>query len=111
LSIGGKYKNISPNVFCQLVNLLEVSEQRFNKAAADILFQYTYKLPEYFDKLDTLADIMFHKRTKVNLPGKKPKIIESILLSERLKRKHQERIRQLESKGWYKFLIKNWNTF
>jgi serine/threonine-protein kinase HipA len=104
LSIGGKFKNISPNVFCQLVNLLEVSEQRFNKAAAHILFQYTHKLPEYFEKLETLPDMMFHKRTKVNLPGKKPKIIESILLSDRLKRKHQERIRQLENKGWYKFL-------
>jgi serine/threonine-protein kinase HipA len=102
LSIGGKFKNISPNVFYQLVKLLEVSEQNFKTAAAHILFQYTHKLPEYFEKLETLPDMMFHKRTKVN--RKKPQIIESILLSDRLKQKHQERIRQLENKGWYEFL-------
>lgn len=102
LSIGGKYKNISPNVFYQLVKLLEVSEQDFKTAAAHILFQYTHKLPEYFEKLETLPNMMFHKRTKVN--RQKPQIVESILLIDRLKQKHQQRIRQLENKGWYEFL-------
>jgi len=98
LSIGGKFSNISPHVFYELVKLLEVNEKSFKKAAADILLKYTDKLPEYFDKL---PDVKFFKRTKINV---KPQVIKSISFVDRLRLQHHARIMQFKKKGWYQYL-------
>jgi len=105
LLIGGKDRNIGPHVFYKLVELMEIQPKIFDKEAANILSQYTYQLPKYFDQLEEqLPGMMFHKRTKVSSPNLKPQVIQSMSLVERLRRKHQERIKQLDNKGWYKYL-------
>jgi hypothetical protein len=48
-------------------------------------------------------DVIFYERNRVNTPGRKPRFTKSISFAERLKRKHQQRIKQLEKSGWYKY--------
>jgi hypothetical protein len=71
---------------------LEVNETSFNKAAANVLFQYTYKLPGYLTKL---PELKFHIRNKINT---KPQIIGSISFADRLRQQHQIRIIQLKKR-------------
>lgn len=105
LRINGKDRNIRPEDFYKLVELMEIQPKIFDKEAANILSQYTYQLPKYFDQLEEkLPGMMFYKRTGVGRPDRKPRISQSLPLVERLRRKHQERIRQLDNKGWYKYL-------
>ncbi|MDM8558538.1 HipA domain-containing protein [Candidatus Parabeggiatoa sp. HSG14] len=103
LLINGKDKNIRPADFYKLVDLIEANKKRFNKEAAHILFRYTHNLPEYFDKLEKLPDIIFYERSRVNRTGRKPRFTKPISFAERLRRKHQQRIKQLDKAGWYKY--------
>jgi serine/threonine-protein kinase HipA len=99
LLINGKNKNIRPADFYRLVELLEVNT--FDKATADILYKYTYKLPEYFEKLEKLPSLLFYERSRVHSPTRKPRLTQSLSLADRLRRKHRERIKRLEKVGWY----------
>jgi hypothetical protein len=88
------------------VDLIAVKRKTFDKVAANILLNYTYKLPEYFDKLDKTLDKTFpeakvYKKTPANLSDKKQPITESISLADKMRQSHQTRIKQLEKKGWY----------
>lgn len=70
--------------------------------AANILFNYTYKLPEYFDRLEkTFPEAKVYKKTPANLSDKKQRITQSISLAEKMRQSHQTRIKQLEKNGWY----------
>lgn len=105
LLINGKDRNISPDDFYKLVKLMEIQPKIFDKEAANILSQYTYQLPKYFDQLeDQLPEMMFCGRKRVGRSDRKPRIIQTMPLVERFRRKHQERIKQLDNKGWYKYL-------
>jgi serine/threonine-protein kinase HipA len=101
LLINGKNKNIRPQDFYVLVDLLEV--KHFDEQVSQILLKYIHKLPEYFDKIEKLPDIVFYKRSRTH-SGRKPRLIKSISFAERLRRKHQERMRQLDKAGWYQFI-------
>jgi serine/threonine-protein kinase HipA len=103
LSISGKSKNIRPADFYKLVELIEVNKKHFDKEAANILFKYTHKLPEYFEKVEKLPEVIFYERSRINTPGRKPRIAKSISFAERLKRRHQQRIKQLDKAGWYNY--------
>ncbi len=102
LLINGKNKNIRPQDFYVLVDLLEVNH--FDEQVNQILLKYIQKLPEYFDKIEQLPNIKFYKRSRVQSPGKKPRFTKSMSFADRLRRKHQERMRQLEKAGWYQFI-------
>lgn len=103
LRINGKDREIRPEDFYKLVELIEIRPEIFNKEAANILSQYTYQLPKYFVQLEEkLPGMMFYKRKRRS--DRASPYSQSLPLVERLRRKHQERIRQLENKGWYKYL-------
>ncbi len=102
LPINGKRTNIRPKDFYILVDLMKVHRKTFDKVAANILFNYTYKLPEYFDKLEkTFPNAKIYKKTSANLSNKKQRITQSISLAEKMKQSHQTRITQLDKNGWY----------
>ncbi len=102
LPINGKRTQIRPKDFYVLVDLIAVKRKTFDKVAANILLNYTYKLPEYFDKLDkTFPEAKVYKKTPANLSDKKQRITESISLADKMRQSHQTRIKQLEKKGWY----------
>jgi len=102
LPINGKRTQIRPKDFYVLVDLIAVKRKTFNKVAANILLNYTYKLPEYFDKLDkTFPEAKVYQKTQANLSDKKQRITESISLADKMRQSHQTRIKQLEKKGWY----------
>jgi len=88
LPINGKRSNIRRKDFYVLVDIMDINRQIFDQAASFILFNYTHKLPEYFDKLEQEAKI--YKKTRANLS-----------LAETLTQYHQTRIKQLEKNGWY----------
>ena len=97
LPINGKRTKIRPKDFYVLVDLMAINRKTFDKAASHILLNYTYKLPEYFDKLEKKCEearvykqIKFHKR-----------ITQSISLADRMRKTHQIRVKQLEENGWY----------
>ncbi|MEK8021462.1 MAG: type II toxin-antitoxin system HipA family toxin [Candidatus Parabeggiatoa sp.] len=102
LLINGKNKNIRPQDFYVLVDLLEVNTTHFDEAVSHILLKYRHKLPEYFDKIEKLPNCVFYERSRTHSAGRKPRLIRSISFAERLRRKHQERMRQLDKAGWYK---------
>ncbi|OAD21496.1 HipA domain protein [Candidatus Thiomargarita nelsonii] len=99
LPINGKRSNIRRKDFYVLVDIMDINRQIFDQAASFILFNYTHKLPEYFDKLEQEAKI--YKKTRSNLSGKKPRLIKALSLAETLTQYHQTRIKQLEKNGWY----------
>jgi hypothetical protein len=69
---------------------MDINRQIFDQAASFILFNYTYKLPEYFDKLEQFfSDAKIYKKTR------------ALSLAETLTQYHQTRIKQLEKNGWY----------
>ncbi|EDN69727.1 HipA protein [Beggiatoa sp. PS] len=71
LPIHGKRTNIRLNDFYVLVDLIAVKRKTFDKVAANILFNYTYKLPEYFDRLEKVfPDIKVYKKTQANYSEK-----------------------------------------
>ena len=103
LTINGKRTNIRLKDFYILVDLMAVKRKYFDKVAANILFNYTYKLPEYFDKLGKqFPEAKIYKKTASNYSGKG--IIGNISLYEKLKQSHKIRIEQLNKNGWYKQL-------
>ena len=104
LLINGKNKNIRPADFQGLVDLMSVNKQLFNQEAAEILDKYTHQLPKYFDQLEKLPGIMFHERSRVHSQGRQPRITKSLSFTDRLRRKHLLRIKQLEKAGWYQYL-------
>ena len=68
LSINGKRTHIRPKYFYVLVDLMAINQKTFDKAAANILFNYTYQLPEYFERLEkTFPDAKIYKKTQANL--------------------------------------------
>ncbi len=83
---------------------MTVTKKRFDIEAAEILDKYTHQLPNYFDKLAQLPDILFYERSRAQEPGRKPRLTKSISFADRLRRKHQARIKQLEKAGWYQYL-------
>jgi serine/threonine-protein kinase HipA len=86
LPINGKRTKIRPKDFYVLVDLMKVNRKTFDKAALDILFNYTHKLPDYFDKLEkAFSDAMIY----------------SISLADQMRKTHQARMKQLEKNGWY----------
>ncbi len=87
-----------------LVDLLEVNTTHFDEAVSQILLKYSHKLPEYFDKLENLPNLVFYERSRIHSAGRKPRLTQSISFAERLRRKHQERMRQLDKAGWYKLI-------
>jgi serine/threonine-protein kinase HipA len=100
LPINGRRINIRPKDFYVLVDLMAVNRKTFDKAASHILFNYTHKLPEYFDKLEKMCEeARVYKKKQVNVPHKR--ITQSISLADRMKKSHQTRIKQLEKNGWY----------
>jgi serine/threonine-protein kinase HipA len=102
LPINGKRTQIRPKDFYVLVDLLAVKRKTFDKTAANILFNYTYKLPEYFDRLEkTFPEAKVYKKTPANLSAKKQRITQSISLADKMRQSHQTRIKQLEKNGWY----------
>ncbi len=102
LPINGKKTHIRPKDFYVLVDLMAVKRKTFEKVAANILFNYTYKLPEYFERLEkTFPNAKIYKKTQANLSEKKQRIIQSISLAEKMKQSHQIRIEQLNKNGWY----------
>jgi serine/threonine-protein kinase HipA len=98
LPINGKRTNIRLKDFYVLVDLMNVERKIFDQAASFILFNYTHKLPEYFEKLE---DAKIYKKSRANLSGKKPRFIQAFSLAESLVRYHHARIKQLEKNGWY----------
>jgi serine/threonine-protein kinase HipA len=105
LLINGKDRHIRPEDFYKLVELIEIQPKIFDKEATNMLSQYTHQLPKYFDQLEEkLPGVMFYKRKRVGRPDRKPRVIQTMSLMERLRRKHQERIKQLDNTGWYKYL-------
>ncbi len=104
LLINGKNKNIRPQDFYVLVDLLEVNRKDFDKQVSKILLKYIYQLPKYFDKIETLPKIVFYERSRTHSPGRKPRLTKSISFAERFRRKHQARMKQLEKAGWYEFI-------
>lgn len=104
LLINGKNKNIRPQDFYILVDLLEVNKKHFDEQVCKILLKYTNQLPGYFDKIEKLSNIVFYERNRTHSPGRKPRLSKSISFAERLRRKHQERMRRLDKAGWYNFI-------
>jgi serine/threonine-protein kinase HipA len=105
LLINGKNKNIRPADFYQLVELLEVDRRDFNKAATEILLKYRHQLPHYFTQLEKLPEEMrFYERSRVHSPNRKLRITKSLQFVNRLRRKHQARLKQLEKAGWYELM-------
>lgn len=102
LPINGKRTNIRLKDFYVLVDLMAVKRNTFNKVAAKILFNYTHKLPEYFDRLEkTFPNAKVYKKNQANLSEKKQRITNNISLAEKLKQSHKMRIEQLNKNGWY----------
>ncbi len=102
LPINGKRTNIRLKDFHVLVDLLDIKQDTFNKVAANILFDYTYKLPMYFEKLEEIfPKAKVYKKTQANLSDKKQRISQSISLAEKMKQSHKIRIEQLKKNGWY----------
>jgi serine/threonine-protein kinase HipA len=105
LPINGKRTQIRPKDFYVLVNILAVERNKFEKKAADILFNYTYQLPTYFDKLEKMfPDAQVYKKNQSNLSGKKSRIKQSLSLAEKMKQSHTIRVEQLNKNGWYERL-------
>ncbi len=104
LLINGKNKNIRPQDFYVLVDLLEVNIKHFDEEVSNILLKYRHNLPEYFDKLENLPNLVFYERSRTHSAGRKPRLTQSISFAEKLRRKHQERMRQLDKAGWYKLI-------
>jgi hypothetical protein len=105
LPINGKRTNIRIKDFYVLVDLMNIDRKIFDQAAAFILFNYTHKLPEYFEKLEKMfseAQIYNYKKSRANLSGKKPRLNrKAFSLAESIVRYHHDRIKQLEKNGWY----------
>ncbi len=102
LPINGKRSNIRRKDFYVLVDIMDINRSLFDQAASFILFNYTHKLPEYFDKLkEFCSDAKIYKKTRANLSGKKPRLIQAFSLAETLIQYHQTRIKQLKKNGWY----------
>ncbi len=102
LPINGKRTHIRPKDFYVLVDLIAVNRKTFDKAAANILFNYTYKLPEYFDQLEkAFPDANVYKKTQANYSEKKQRKTQSISLADKMRKSHRTRIKELEKKGWY----------
>jgi len=107
LPINGKRTKIRPKDFYILVDLMAVERTTFDKAASNILLNYTYKLPEYFEKLEKeFPDAKVYKKTRTNYSDKKPRITQYMSLAEKMRQSHQTRIKQLEKNGWYAQLKK-----
>jgi len=102
LPINGKRTHIRPKDFDVLVDLMAVRRNSFEKQAAEILFNYTHKLPLYFDKLEkALPDAKVYKKTSTHLTHKKPRMTQILSLAEKMKQSHRMRIEQLNKNGWY----------
>ncbi|KHD04903.1 hypothetical protein PN36_31340 [Candidatus Thiomargarita nelsonii] len=102
LPINGKRSNIRHKDFYVLVDIMEINRKIFDKAASFILFNYTHKLPEYFEKLEYFfSDAKIYKKSRANLSGKKPRLTQVLSLAETMIRYHQTRIKLLEKNGWY----------
>ncbi|MEK8020148.1 MAG: hypothetical protein VSS75_025025, partial [Candidatus Parabeggiatoa sp.] len=82
----------------------DVNTQDFDETVSHILLKYRHKLPEYFDKIEKLPNGVFYERSRTHSAGRKPRLTKSISFVERLRRKHQERMRQLDKAGWYKLI-------
>jgi serine/threonine-protein kinase HipA len=106
LLLNGKNKNIRPADFHRLVDLMGIDKNHFDQQAAEILNKYTHQLPKYFDQLEKLPNLMFYQRSRVHSPGRQPRITQSMSFAERLRRKHLQRIKQLEKAEWYQYLCK-----
>jgi serine/threonine-protein kinase HipA len=105
LPINGKRTQIRPKDFYVLVDLIGVERKRFDKVAANILLNYTEKLPEYFDKVEkNFPEAKIYKKTQANLSGQKQRVAQSISLADKMRLSHQARIKQLEKMGWYHLL-------
>lgn len=106
ISIDGKQKNITPNSFKKLVDIMEINNSEFKKEADKIIQKYVEVMPSYFKAIDTLdaVPVVYKLKTKV-LRGNDEKVYidtdtKPIELGELLQIKHTQRVDHLRKLGW-----------
>ncbi len=109
LPINGKQTKIRPADFAVLIDILEVNHRTFEKAASAMLFNYTCKLPEYFDKVqEAFPEARIYKISRrVNgSVGSRNRLTpkSSLSLADAFRKSHQQRVELLKQLGWYKHL-------
>lgn len=99
--IGTQTQDITPQDFWRWAALFKVPRRQFKKVAAQILFQWSYALPDYMDKLQPLSTLLIENL--ILAPGFSP-LSHSVNLVSRLRQPHRFRMRLLERLGWYQYL-------
>ncbi|OQW88565.1 MAG: hypothetical protein BWK78_08250 [Thiotrichaceae bacterium IS1] len=109
LPINGKRTKIRPADFAILIDILEVNHRTFEEVASAMLFSYTHKLPEYFDKVqEAFPEARVYKISRQVGPGtggrKQLTPKSSLSLADAFRKSYQERITQLRKLDWYNYL-------
>jgi len=86
----------TPNEFWQLVSVMKVNPAVFKEAARDLLFQWTYVLPEFIDQLQPLVQGLRFKKPFIPLGAS-----HAQTWVDYLKHQHRGRVKDLEALGWY----------
>ncbi|MEA1915459.1 MAG: type II toxin-antitoxin system HipA family toxin [Campylobacterota bacterium] len=103
LKINGKQKNIRPNDFKGLCEILNIKHLDFKKVANDIALKYENILPEYIKEIRKLGHIPFYKMKLVQKAGGIPQwkaAKEPIEFADVLEKFHNKRVEELKHLCW-----------
>jgi len=103
LSINGKQKNIRPNDFKRLCEILTIKHLDFKKVAKDIALKYKERLPLYIEEIKELGSIPFYKIRLVQKVAGTPEwkaSKEPIEFADILEKFHSKRVDELQNLGW-----------
>jgi serine/threonine-protein kinase HipA len=103
LKINGKQKNIRPNDFKRLCEILNIKHLDFKNVAKDIALKYKDILPLYIEEIKELGSIPFYKMKLVQKVAGVPEwkaSKEPMEFADVLTKFHSKRVNELQNLGW-----------